>query len=93
MCYQFAITTQFKKDLKKLRKQGKDKNLLDGAMTKIINKHPLEAEYRNHPLKGNWIGSYDCHIQPDWVLICTINNKNNTVVFERTGSHSEVLKK
>ena len=42
-------------------------------------------------IKGDWVGSYDCHVQPDWVLIYTINNKNNTVTFERTGSHSEIL--
>ncbi len=91
MCYQVLITTQFKKDLKRLNKQGKNKRLLEDVLKKIINKNPLEAKHKNHPLKGNWVSSYDCHVQPDWVLIYTINNKNNTVTFERTGSHSEIL--
>ena len=91
MCYKYSITTQFKKDLKKLCKQGKNKALLDDVMRKIISKNLLEPKYKNHSLKGDMLGSYDCHIQPDWVLIYTINKQNNTVIFERTGSHSEVF--
>ncbi|MCM1385327.1 MAG: type II toxin-antitoxin system YafQ family toxin [Lachnoclostridium sp.] len=30
---------------------------------------PLEEKYKDHPLKGNWDGFRECHIQSDWAVI------------------------
>ena len=35
----------------------------------------LPPKYKNHPLKGNYNGYYDCHILPDWVLIYKIEKE------------------
>lgn len=81
----------FKKDLKKLKKQNKDPLLLKEVMEKIINKERLDRKYRNHILKGNYKNRNECHIEPDWLLIYKIDKENNMVIFERTGSHSELF--
>ncbi|MCC5806138.1 MAG: type II toxin-antitoxin system YafQ family toxin, partial [Opitutales bacterium] len=52
---------------------------------------PLEEKHRDHPLIGRWVGSRDCHIEPDWVLI--YRNEPELLYLERSGSHSDLFKK
>jgi len=61
------------------------------VMDMIIKEQPLPPERNNHPLHGNWEGSFDCHIQGDWVLIYELNQKAHTVTFHRTGAHSDLF--
>lgn len=56
----------------------------------LIEGRPLPADYKDHPLRGEFTGSRDCHIQPDWILIYTI--EGNHVRFERTGTHNELFR-
>ena len=62
-------TRQFRKDIKKLKKQGKDIEKLKDVVRRIANSERLEDRYRDHALIGPWRGSRDCHIEPDWLLI------------------------
>jgi mRNA interferase YafQ len=55
----------------------------------IIENQSLPPAMRDHPLRGDWDGSRDCHVQPDWVLIYTVHE--NHVIFERTGSHADLF--
>jgi mRNA interferase YafQ len=48
-------------------------------------------ERLNHPLKGEWKDTLECHIQGDWVLIYEIDPAAHTVTFHRTGSHSDLF--
>ena len=85
-----SFTGPFKKDRKLLKKQNKNIEKLNDVMNMIINEQPLPPERYNHPLKGEWKNSYGCHIQGDWVLIYEPEHKTHTVIFHRTGSHSEL---
>lgn len=86
-------TTQFEKDQKKAHKQHikRDFKTLEEVSLLLINEQPLDPKYKDHPLKGNWKGCRDCHIENDWVLIYRINEKEGTIIFERIGSHSELF--
>lgn len=84
-------TNQFKRDYKRIKKQNKDIAKLRIVIEKLITKEPLEVKYKGHPLTGNWKGFRDCHIEPDWLLI--YKSSENTLILERTGSHSELFKK
>lgn len=53
----------------------------------------LPEKYKNHPLKGNLKGYYDCHILPDWVLIYKIEKERLTLLLFDVGSHSDLLDK
>jgi mRNA interferase YafQ len=86
----FSRTSQFKKDVKRVEKRGKDLSELKAAMDFLIECKLLPPEYRDHPLRGNYAGSRDCHIQPDWILIYTLTG--NHVCFERTGTHSDLFR-
>ena len=88
----FSRTTQFKKDVKRAKKRGKDLAKLKAAMERLIDGHPLPPEFKDHPLRGNFAGSRDCHLEPDWVLIYTLAEKDAHVRFERTGTHSDLFR-
>ena len=84
-------TSQFRKDFKKLKKQGKQIEKLKEIVRCIAEGKPLEPRHRNHALIGPLKGSRDCHIEPDWLLIYRIDGES--LYLERTGSHSELFKK
>jgi mRNA interferase YafQ len=85
------FTGSFKRERKLMQKRGKDIHKLTEVMGMIINEQPLPPERHNHPLHGEWEGSFECHIQGDWILIYRLNPEARTVTFQRTGSHSDLF--
>ena len=69
MKYKVKFTGQFKKDLKLLKKQGKDVDKLFEVIEILANGKKLKEKYREHNLTGNYKGTRECHIDPDWLLI------------------------
>ena len=88
----FSRTSQFKKDVKRAGKRGQDLAKLREVMELLIEGISLPPEFKDHPLRGNFAGSRDCHIEPDWVLIYTLAEKDTHVRFERTGTHSDLFR-
>jgi len=83
-------TTRFEKDYGKACRSGRDMSRLKRVMGWIVNEEPLPLELRDHKLIGNYQGRRECHLAGDWLLIYKI--EQDTVIFERTGSHSELFK-
>ena len=92
MKYDVQFTTQFKKDLKTVKKQGKDFEKLYNVIEKLANGEMLEPKHRDHALIGNLKGCRECHIEPDWLLIYEIIDDVLVLMLNRTGSHSELFK-
>ena len=88
----FSRTTQFKKDVKLADRRGKDLAKLKAVLELLIAGDMLPPQYKDHPLRGNFAGSRDCHVQPDWVLIYTLTDDNSHVRFERIGTHSDLFR-
>ena len=88
----FSRTSQFKKDVKLAGRRGKDLAKLKAVIDLLIDGDVLPAQYKDHPLRGNFAGSRDCHIEPDWVFIYTLTENNSHVRFERTGTHSDLFR-
>ena len=82
-------TTQFKKDIKRQLKQGKDQRKLISPVGILLSGESLPPRNRDHPLKGAWKGRRDCHIDPDWILI--YRRTEDELRLERTGSHSDLF--
>jgi mRNA interferase YafQ len=82
-------TKQFEKDVSKIKKQGKDIKLLENVMNDIKEETTLKPKYKEHMLKGEYENCSECHIQPNWLLIYYFGE--NSVIFYRTGSHSELF--
>jgi mRNA interferase YafQ len=83
-------TSQFKKDAKRVQKQGKSLDVMKEVLRQLINDETLSDKYRDHNLIGNYMGARECHLQPDWLLIYELTE--DELILVRTGSHSELFR-
>lgn len=83
--------TRFEKDIKKLKKRGKDFSKLEKVLSLIISSEILDDKYKNHPLVGNWRPCWELHLEPDWLLIYYLDKDINTLTLFRTGTHSDLF--
>jgi mRNA interferase YafQ len=86
-----SFTGQFKRDVKRAKKRGKDPAALQAVLEFLIDGEPLPPRYRDHTLGGNWVRHGECHIEPDWLLIYKLVDEGRGVRFERTGTHSDLF--
>lgn len=89
--YKIVQTNNFKKRLKKLIKNGYDFNKIKVVVDLLEKGEKLPEKYKDHPLKGNFIGYRECHIEPDWLLVYKIQNDILVLTLVTTGSHSELF--
>lgn len=83
-------STRFRKDVKRSEKRGKDMAKLRAVLTLLAQEQPLPTEYRDHALRGDWIGFRDLHIEPDWLLLYRI--EGDEVQLARTGTHADLFR-
>jgi mRNA interferase YafQ len=88
----FSRTNPFKKDVKLVGKRGKDLAGLKAVLDLLIDGKPLPSQYKDHPLRGDFADSRDCHVESDWVLIYTLMENGGHVRFERTVTHSDLFR-
>jgi len=81
--------TQFKRDVKRIKKRGKDIKKLKNIIHRLINAEKLLPGNRDRPLKGTLKDCRECHIEPDWLLIYRIEGSELCLV--RTGSHADLF--
>ena len=83
-------SAQFRRDVKRAKKRGKDMSKLRELLTILLQGAELPGRYRDHALKGAWLGWRDAHIEPDWLLLYRISG--DELQLARTGSHSDLFK-
>lgn len=91
MKYDVLITNSCKKDIKRATKQGKNINLLFQVVDDLSEGKTLDPKYRDHKLSGKYEGKRECHIEPDFLLIYEIEEKEIVLYLVRVGSHSELF--
>ncbi len=91
--YKVKFANEFKKNYKKIKKQGKNINKLKDVIIKLSNGETLEEKYRNHALNNNinYYNCYECHIEPDWLLVYKYLDDELILLLVATGSHSELF--
>lgn len=91
--YEVHSTKEFKKQLKKVSKQGKDISKLETLVTKLANNEELEERYKNHLLTDSkyYKNCGECHIENDWLLVYQYQNEQLILLLVETGSHSELF--
>ena len=82
--------TQFKRDVKRLQKRGKDIEKLKQVILLLINADKLAPRLKDHQLRGLLKDCRECHIEPDWLLIYRIEGSELCLI--RTGSHADLFK-
>lgn len=83
-------TSQFKWDVKRMQRQGKDLEKLKRVLESLVKGKGLAPKYRDHVLVGQYKGTRECHIEPDWLLIYEL--AESEIVLIRTGSHSDLFR-
>lgn len=83
-------SSRFKRDVKRLEKQGKDLTKLRAVLLLLVEGNPLPPHYRDHSLRGEWNGFRDLHIEPDWLLIYRVRDEE--LQLARTGTHAELFR-
>jgi len=85
----------FLRDWERLSRSGRfDMNRLKEAMLLLIaNDGPLEPQWLDHPLQGDWDGHRECHIGGDFLLTYKLDDQGKTglIVFVRAGTHAELF--
>ena len=89
MTLPFRSTKQFDRDLKSAKKRGKDLDKIWLVIDRLLKREPLEHRHRPHRLSGDWSPCWECHIEPDWLLIWL--DTDTELVLIATGTHSDLF--
>ncbi len=91
--YTIRYTGEFKRQMKLCQRRGYDMELLRKAIRILSETGNLPTEYYPHLLTGDRKGQWECHIQPDWLLIWEQHNDELILVMLNTGTHSDLFSK
>ena len=85
------MTKTFRKDAERCRKRGYNMELLKKAIRLLELEGRLPQSFRPHKLSGNFSGTWECHLKPDWLLIWEQNDTELLLLFTGTGTHSDLF--
>jgi mRNA interferase YafQ len=84
-------SSRFKKDLKCYKNNKTVLVELEKILNILIKGGKLPAKNLNHGLRGEFKDCFECHIEPDVLLIYKIENKEVMILLLRIGSHSKLF--
>lgn len=87
-----VTTKQFEKDAALACKRKKPMDLLVGIVDRLRPRERLAPSEHDQALKGIQ-DCRECHIQPDWLLIYTIDASAGELILIRTGTHADLFNK
>ena len=92
--YRVVLSSNFKKQYKKVGKQGKNLKKLKVVINKLANGEILEPKYKDHGLINDkyYKNCRECHIESDWLLIYQYEDNELNLLLVATGSHSNLFK-
>ena len=89
--YSVEYTKRFEKDVKRCVKRGLNISKLQAAANLLADTGTLPVQYKPHKLTGNYAGCWECHIEPNWLLVWEQDNFKLTLLFLHTGTHSDIF--
>jgi mRNA interferase YafQ len=84
-----VASTAFRRDVKRAEKRGRDLTKLRRLIALLCEGKPLPARHRDHPLRGDWHGFRDAHIEPDWLLLYRVEGEE--LQLARSGTHADLF--
>lgn len=82
-------STRCRRDIKRSAKRGKDIGKMEQVIDMLQVGEVLPTRYRVHPLKGEWQGYMECHIEPDWLMV--YQRHENLLIVMATGTHADLF--
>lgn len=93
MIYEVIWTSRFKKSYRLCQKRGLPLQELKDVVELLRTDQALDAKYHDHELVGEFHGTRELHIRPDWLLCYRKNQGILTLTLVATGSHSDLFSK
>ncbi len=93
MAYSVKYTNAFKKRYKLLVRRGYNIAKLRRAVEILVTEGALPTSYKPHKLVGNRAKQWECHIEPDWLLIYRKEDTTHIqlLLLVRTGTHAKLF--
>jgi mRNA interferase YafQ len=85
------FTSKMKRDVKRIRRRGKDMKKLYAALCILVDQEPLPPKYKDHQLKGEMFGYRECHLESDWLLIYQIIEDKLILSASGMGTHADLF--
>lgn len=92
MKYTVITSTRFERAVRLCNKRGLPLDKLTKVIDLLRENGTLPRQYKPHKLKnfpGN--NTWECHIQPDWLLVWEQNDTQLTLLMLDTGTHSDIF--
>lgn len=89
--FDIRFNNRMKRDVKLMKKRGKDLSKLENILTKLANGENLPDKNKDHQLKGEWQNFRECHIEPDWLLIYRIVDDELILYATATGTPADLF--
>jgi len=89
--YKPVYTNKFKKNGDLCKRRGYDMELIKTVVGTLLDAKPLPPNCRPHKLKGAYAEYWECHVAPDWLLIYRYDKVKSEIIFEDTGTHSDLF--
>lgn len=80
---------KFDKDFERMKKRGNNLKKLGEVIELLANEKILPAKNCNHKLIGEFKGCWECHVEPDWLLV--YRKTSTELILMRMGKHSDLF--
>ena len=87
------MAVKFKRDVKRCQKRGLPLDELWKVVRILLRGEALDPTYKMHALTGNHKGEWECHIQPNWLLVWEQREEELVLLMLNTGTHSDIFGK
>ena len=92
MNYQIKLSSSARKALKKLGRSGKfNPSILNKILYCFERGESLPVHVKDHALRGNFIGSRECHLGFNLLLIYKYNDELKVITVSDIGTHPELF--
>ena len=85
------FTNRMKRDVKRMKKRGKDIEKLTAVLDALARQQPLPERNRDHALSGSLADFRECHIEPDWLLMYQVFEDVLILSATAIGTHADLF--
>ena len=89
--YRIVYASRMKRDMKRVRKRGKDLSKLVNVLSILSSGQPLPTLFHDHQLSGELRDFRECHIEPDWLLMYRIQEDRLILTATAAGTHADLF--
>lgn len=74
-----------------MKKRGVASSKLSEVLELLAADQPLPERCRPHKLVGEWTDFWECHIEPDWLLVYDLDDPD-ALTLVATGTHADLFR-